>query len=280
MAKVLSDVQRYSDFWLRLIGSVVFSHLVETLGREASLAEQWVSANYWIALISGSIIAFLVWTIIAWLTSWLDQQYDWLEKTIQRIGLQAVLGVLLPGVLLLVLTWVQVKLLWNQDIIENGFHLTEFPLILLILVLVNGLYFSWYLYNRLRVAESLQTSNKEESIPANSYTKVLLVNTGKMQVPVPVNTIHFITRQGDYTVIKTNEREFIESTPLDELEESLNPADFFRANRQVIIAFASCKGIRSLEYGKLEVQTEPPMSEPLVVSQKKARAFREWMASR
>jgi hypothetical protein len=280
MSNGIQAVQRYPDVWLRLIGSVVFSHLVETVGREESLAEQWVSINYWIALVSGSAIAFLVWTIISRMTAWLDQRYDWLENTIQRIGLQAVFGVLLTGVLLLVLTWIQVKLLWNQDIIQNGFHLTEFPLILLILVLVNGMYFTWYLYNRLRQAESQPITTLPEPAPANSYLNVLVVNTGKMQVPVPVSSILYIIRQGDYTLIKTTDREFLETTPLDDLEASLDPAHFFRANRQVIIAYSTCKGIRSLDYGKLEVQTEPVMNEPLVVSQKKARAFREWMAKR
>src|SRR5690606_31052428 len=101
-----------------------------------------------------------------------------------------------------------------------------------------------------------------------------------MQIPIQVSAIQFIIRQGDYTLIKTSDREFIDSVALDELVDSLDPIQFFRANRQVIIAYSSCKGIRSLDFGKLEVQTEPSLAEPLVVSQKKARLFREWMARR
>ncbi len=270
----------YPDFWLRLTGSAVFSHLIETLGREASLAEQWISSNYWVALFSGSLIAFLIWTLIARITAWLDKRYDWLTNPVQRIGLQTMLGVLIPGALLLILSWIQVKLLWDQSIIDNGFHLTEFPVIMLILMLVNGLYFTWYLYNRLREAEVRQPTVVKETSPSETYCNILVVNSGKMQVPVPINTIQYITRQGDYTLIKTPDKEYIESTSLDDLEGALDPSRFFRANRQVIISFSSCKGFRSLEYGKLEVQTDPPLSEPLIVSQKKARAFREWMANR
>jgi hypothetical protein len=270
----------YPDLWLRLTGSLVFSHLVETLGREASLAEQWVSSAYWIALFSGSLIAFLVWTLIAVITTRLDKHYDWLVQPVQRLGLQIMMGVIIPGVLLLLLTWIQVKLLWDQSIIDNGFHLTEFPVIMLILVLVNGLYFTWYLYNRLREAEAQQPTVVKETSPSETYSNILVVNSGKMQVPVPVNTIQYITRQGDYTLIKTPDKEYIESTSLDDLEGALDPSRFFRANRQVIISFSSCKGFRSLEYGKLEVQTDPPLSEPLIVSQKKARPFRDWMSKR
>ncbi|MCU0358444.1 MAG: LytTR family transcriptional regulator [Cyclobacteriaceae bacterium] len=270
----------YPDLWLRLTGSLVFSHLVETLGREASLAEQWVSSAYWIALFSGSLIAFLVWTLIAVITTRLDKHYDWLVQPVQRLGLQIMMGVIIPGVLLLLLTWIQVKLLWDQSIIDNGFHLTEFPLIMLILVLVNGLYFTWYLYNRLREAEAQQPTVVKETSPSETYSNILVVNSGIMQVPVPVNTIQYITRQGDYTLIKTPDKEYIESTSLDDLEGALDPSRFFRANRQVIISFSSCKGFRSLEYGKLEVQTDPPLSEPLIVSQKKARPFRDWMSKR
>ncbi len=271
----------YSDFWIRLIGSMVFSHFVEVLGREESLTEQWLDVNYWIALASGGLIAFAVWSMISRLTIWLDRRYDWLEAPIQRISLQTVLGVLLPAVLVFLLTWIQISLLWDQNLLQNGFHLTEFPIIIFFLFLINGIYFTWYLYNQLQLAKSIPPADERNiSPPPCTYPTVLLVNSGKMKLPIKVDSIRFISRQGDYTLIKTADREYIESISLDELESSLDPVLFFRANRQVIISYASCKGIRSLDYGKLEVQTDPPLGEPLVVSQKKARAFREWISKR
>lgn len=267
----------YHDHWLRLIGSLFFSHLIETLGREKSLAEQWLDEDYWIALGSGWFICFLIWYIISRISIQLDRHWDWMTKPVQRICFQVAFGVIAPAVIVLLLAGLAVNIFWDQNIIHNGFQAMEFPVVLLILIMINSTYFTWYLFNRLK---------RDEPVPANQlpvqnkFLNVLMVSSGKMQLPVPVAEIQYITRQGDYTRIKTMNREFVESTSLDDLEQSLDPTQFFRANRQVIIAFTSCKGIKSLEYGKLEVQTDPPLDEPLVVSQKKSRAFREWMAAR
>jgi hypothetical protein len=269
--------KRYPDLWLRVIGSLICSHLVEALGRPESIAELWLRSNYWAALSSGWLIAFVVWTLVSFITHQLDLRYDWLRQSVQRIVIQLLLGVVVPGVLLLFMTWIQVRVLWNQNIIENEFHLVEFPFILLILVLVNGAYFAWYLYYRMKDLEANITGSNKARAREGSYSKILMVNSGNVQVPVPVASIHFIEKQGDYSLIKTPGRDYVSTASLDEMENALDPDIFFRANRQIIIAFPSCRSIRSLDYGKLEVQTEPATGEPLVVSQKKAKAFREWM---
>jgi DNA-binding LytR/AlgR family response regulator len=273
----MKDLSGYNDLWLRIIGSLVLSHQVETLGRSESWAEQLVKTDYWIALVSGWVIAFLVWTITSTISSELDKRFDWLERTLQRVALQIVLGVLLPAGLVLVLTWIQMKYLFDQDMFASQFQLTEFPFIVLIILLINLLYLAWYLYLRLRLGYQ-QKSDLDKV--KREYQNVLLVNSGNTKVPVPVNTIQIIQKQGDYSLIKTPDREYVTSATLSELEELLSPVIFFRANRQVIIHFNSCKAIRSLDYGKMEIQTDINLNEPLIVSQKRSPALREWMATR
>lgn len=268
---------KYPDFWFRLFGSLFFSHLVETLGRNVSIAEQLLTRDYWYALLTGWLIAFLLWTFISVVSSRLDDRFDWLATTMPRLAWQLLLGIFLPALLVFFLSWLQVKILFDQDIIENGYHLTEFPFSVLIITLINGVYFAWYLYKRVNETPPKTTAL---SAPTPSYVNVLMVDSGKVQVPVAVNTIQYIQKKGEYSFIRTAERSFVSSSPLDELESVLDPSQFFRANRQVIIPFTTCKGIKSIGFGKLEVQTDPALDEPLVVSQKKARAFRDWMSNR
>ena len=69
------------------------------------------------------------------------------------------------------------------------------------------------------------------------------------------------------------------SDNLDFYEKSLSEQTFFRANRQTIIHRMACKSFRNVENGKIEVQLEPDTVPSVIVSQKKAAAFRKWIRS-
>lgn len=66
---------------------------------------------------------------------------------------------------------------------------------------------------------------------------------------------------------------------LAELEAQLDPLRFFRINRQVIVAAAAVKGFRSSGQGRLELQLAPAATATVSVTQERAAAFREWLAS-
>ncbi|AQG78715.1 LytR/AlgR family response regulator transcription factor [Spirosoma montaniterrae] len=64
---------------------------------------------------------------------------------------------------------------------------------------------------------------------------------------------------------------------LDELDELLDPARFFRANRQYIIALESVAGYEPHYSGKLIVHLKKPNdSLDITISKEKAGAFRQW----
>ncbi|WP_020602854.1 LytR/AlgR family response regulator transcription factor [Spirosoma spitsbergense] len=65
---------------------------------------------------------------------------------------------------------------------------------------------------------------------------------------------------------------------LDELEELVDPARFFRANRQCVVALDAIAGYRPHDGQKLLVLLKAPHdSFELIVSKEKAGAFRNWM---
>ena len=64
---------------------------------------------------------------------------------------------------------------------------------------------------------------------------------------------------------------------LDELAEQLDPALFYRANRQYLV---SRKAIREIEFyfnGRLVVKLTPPPDEKVLISKARAGNFKEWM---
>ena len=82
-----------------------------------------------------------------------------------------------------------------------------------------------------------------------------------------------------YCYLKTDTGEnYVTTYALDDLYGLLDPTFFFRANRQMIINKSACKSYNSLEYGKISLELDPSFKEPVVVSQKRAKAFREWIS--
>jgi len=66
-------------------------------------------------------------------------------------------------------------------------------------------------------------------------------------------------------------------TPLAELEAWLDPAQFFRANRQTLLAARAVAGFASAGKGRLKLQLRPAQAGELIVSQERAADFRNWL---
>jgi DNA-binding LytR/AlgR family response regulator len=77
-------------------------------------------------------------------------------------------------------------------------------------------------------------------------------------------------------VTRDGQRYDVDQT-LAELEASLDPARFFRVNRQYLVAAAAITGFRPFVKGKLLVDLAPPPAGDVIVSQENAGKFRDWL---
>ncbi len=73
-----------------------------------------------------------------------------------------------------------------------------------------------------------------------------------------------------------NEKLIGEHQTLDEIESLVDPAKFYRVNRQYIIHIQSVARIKTTHKG-LSVQLKPPFNIELDISREKATAFKKWM---
>ncbi len=73
-----------------------------------------------------------------------------------------------------------------------------------------------------------------------------------------------------------NQRLITDYSSLDEIEELLNPNEYYRANRQWIVRKATIESYRSHFTGKIELKLSVPTLEEIVVSKDKAHHFRGW----
>ncbi|HEY0432354.1 MAG TPA: LytTR family DNA-binding domain-containing protein, partial [Chitinophagaceae bacterium] len=88
----------------------------------------------------------------------------------------------------------------------------------------------------------------------------------------------FFTENKIVYVVDKFGRKYIVDKNLGELEEELDAAVFFRANRQYIININFIKGFKSYEKVKLQLDlVNPDLNHSIIISQETAPAFRKWM---
>ena len=111
-----------------------------------------------------------------------------------------------------------------------------------------------------------------------SYRERFLIKQADRLLPIETADIAFIQTSEKSNVIHTfdGKGHTIDMT-LDEMEKTLDPKKFFRANRQFIVSAAAVEKIHFWFSSKLKVDLRPKASEEVIVSREKAMAFRAWL---
>ena len=114
--------------------------------------------------------------------------------------------------------------------------------------------------------------------PVTNYKDKLLIPYKDKLQPVSLSDVSFF-----YTTDKTtrislkNGISYPYSKTLEQIESSLNPADFIRANKQFIIARNSVKNITIWFDSRLLVTLDIETPERIYVSKNKASEFKSWL---
>jgi len=107
----------------------------------------------------------------------------------------------------------------------------------------------------------------------------LIVRKGNENVVLKVEDIAFIYRDNTIIVaVDKEEKKFLCDKNLSALEEELDPAIFFRANRKYLLNIHYIRSYKTFEKVKLEVVLSISNSNHnIIVSQETAPLFRKWM---
>ena len=97
-------------------------------------------------------------------------------------------------------------------------------------------------------------------------------------IPIHIEQVGVFFSQNSLSYLFTKSKQkYIVDYTLDELEQSLDPKNFFRANRQYILAQDVIDVVHPWFNGKLKVEINLPTEDPIIVSRDKASLFKEWM---
>lgn len=108
-------------------------------------------------------------------------------------------------------------------------------------------------------------------------THFLVSVKGDKMIPLLASDIAYIFIDLGIVIAKTFDgKSFILDFTLDELANKLNPNDFFRANRQFIIAKNSIKEVDSWFNNRLSINLNVATPEKILISRTRVTEFREW----
>lgn len=272
---------RYNDLYFRIIAALLAAHCIVAFGDKETLFQLLLDKYYYMALGSSFVIALILVSIVNFVTRKLDRFYDWKQYPVERTGLQLLAGLVLPAVVALLLAALYFKLN-GLDIFKTLYLQIDFPVIVGMILLFNLYYLAYYFYLRMRMAEMAvaQVSGNANIASDKSETKeVIIASRGAKNIPIPVEKISYIYHQDQYNFIRTSDKEdFLVTYPLDTIQQQLSPKQFFRVNRQMLVNFNACRHFENIENQKLRLHVLPESKEPIIISQKRAREFKDWMA--
>lgn len=129
-----------------------------------------------------------------------------------------------------------------------------------------------------RMAIDALVQQLRQQVQPTEYRKRFLVKHVQQWVPVEVSDIAYFYSEEGVSLFKTrSNQKFPVDYTLDELEKMLDPAQFFRANRQFILDIHSVQQIHPYFNNKLKISVKPSSEEEVIVSRERASDFKRWM---
>lgn len=112
-----------------------------------------------------------------------------------------------------------------------------------------------------------------------TVTKRFLVKMGKKFFAIEQSEIaYFFTAHSIVYLMTTQGKKYQIEQSLDRLEQSLPNSQFFRINRQYLVAWKSIKSFES-DYGSFPVYLDPPTTESIRISRHRIEGFKSWWGS-
>jgi DNA-binding LytR/AlgR family response regulator len=114
---------------------------------------------------------------------------------------------------------------------------------------------------------------------ASRYKEKFIVNVRHQWMPINTRDIACFSKEVlNYLYLFNGDRYAIDYVTLEEVEEMLDPKQFYRANRQYIINIDAIQSVKPIENSKLIIRLkEPNHKMEIDMSRLKSPEFKKWM---
>jgi two-component system, LytTR family, response regulator LytT len=114
--------------------------------------------------------------------------------------------------------------------------------------------------------------------PQRQIKSRFLVKQGQGIKAISVEEVaYFWAEEGVVFLVSKQDKRFIINYTLDQLEEQLDSAIFFRANRQLIVHIDAVQEVRPYFKGRLSLLLQPATENDVTISSSKASDFKVWL---
>ena len=108
--------------------------------------------------------------------------------------------------------------------------------------------------------------------------RLVLKSGNKLQFKSTDEVAYFFAEGKEaYLVTKKENRKHLIGYTLEELEDFLNPKNFFRISRKFIVPADAIAEVKGLVSTKLEVRLHQPSEHQLIVSRERCQEFKQWL---
>ena len=116
------------------------------------------------------------------------------------------------------------------------------------------------------------------SPPQKVYQSRFIVSRGEKVMSVIIDQIAYFEGEDRYVyLIKKDGTKYIVDYTLNDLENLLDPRQFFRLNRSFITHFSSIKTIFNSSKSRVKVELEPAAKREIMVSSENTQEFKNWL---
>ncbi len=131
--------------------------------------------------------------------------------------------------------------------------------------------------NRLSLQGSYENRSSSSGI---CYQRRFLVRSGNELKPLTDSAIAYLFVQGRHIVIVDMDgTQYLFDQTLESIESRLDPACFFRINRQIVLSYRAIQSLLPYSRGRLKVRTNPPFKDEMIVSIDRALSFKNWLSN-
>ena len=135
-------------------------------------------------------------------------------------------------------------------------------------------------YRRMNAAAPPDYRELAELLHPNKAARRFLIRTGhNMKVIDAADAAYFFSRDKITFLVAKAGKRYPVDFPLDKLEEMLDPAQFFRINRQFIISVAAIQEMHTWSKSRVKIILTPPCDVEAVVSTEKSPLFKRWLTN-
>jgi DNA-binding LytR/AlgR family response regulator len=113
---------------------------------------------------------------------------------------------------------------------------------------------------------------------SKTWRSRFLVKQGQKLVSIETRDIAYFYADGRLSYCITwNRQKYVLDYTIEELEQMLEPQQFYRVNRAFIVHIKAVAQIHNYFNGKLKLDIEPAIDKEVLISREKATEFKEWM---